>query len=144
MLLSLWIAHDSHKTYEFKQRSDCHSGSDLLGLRRLCGSWWRRWLTWTEAEAAHPPLQPQHPQPQQERQDTPMHPPGSAALRALISSASSLISSSVHTAAPPPWASDFGFAHRPSVLAKHDSPFRTWRPHLHQDDRLSFLASSSR
>lgn len=47
-----------------EQRSDGGGGSgggcDSGRLRRLCGSWWRRWLAWTRAEAAGPPLQPQH------------------------------------------------------------------------------------
>lgn len=34
-------------------------------LRRLCGSWWRRWLAWTRTEAAGPPPQPQRPRPRQ-------------------------------------------------------------------------------
>nr|XP_033708587.1 PC4 and SFRS1-interacting protein-like [Tursiops truncatus] len=44
-----------------QRRRGCYSET----LRRLCGSWWRRWLAWTRAEAAGPPPQPQRPRPRQ-------------------------------------------------------------------------------
>ncbi|KAL0607363.1 LOW QUALITY PROTEIN: hypothetical protein AAY473_023966 [Plecturocebus cupreus] len=50
-------------------------GCDSKPLRRLCGSWWRRWLAWTRVQAAGQQSQPRRPRPQQVSERPGLAPP---------------------------------------------------------------------